>query len=184
MILPKIPLRIRAACMVLLVAMSPFLRSCGEVSYGFPLVAVEAGRPWVLKSFRLFYAALDILAVTALALAVYYLLRKKKDLLKGGMQGVAFYILCTWFGFIAVYPLSFLGDSSGAWGYITGIYLYFLYPFYAFTYDMHVLIPEAMEKSRFFGDADDIPLRIMYAVMVLAWFFLGYLRITIFRDRK
>ncbi len=184
MILPRTPRRLRMACFILLLSMTPFLRSCGDVSYGFPFVAIEAGSPYAIKNIRPLLIPANAAVITLLIACAARFLRKKSILLSGGMQGVVFYTLCTWFGFIAIYPLSLLGDSSSAWGYITGIYLYFLYPFYAFSYDLHLIIPSAIEKSRFFGDADDIPLRIMYAGMMIIWFFLGYLRLKILNRKE
>ena len=111
---------------------------------------------------------------------IKHLLRNKKDMLRSGMQGVMLYVGITWFAYLVIYPIS---GRIKILEYAAGVCLYFLYPFYAFAYDIHLMIPPAIEKSYFFGDADDIPLRLMYIVMIIVWFFLGNLRIRIARKR-
>ena len=179
--IPRIPRSLKIPAFTMLLAFTPFLRSCGDVSYGLPFVSIEAGSPYAFESARPLLMLINIAIAAACIFCIRYFLRNKKDILKGGTQGVLMYQIVTWIAYLVIYPVS---SNIKFVEYIAGIFLYFLYPFYAFAYDIHLMIPAVIEKSRFFGDADDIPLRLMYIAMMGIWFILGYIRIKISGKRK
>lgn len=178
--LPSIPHSVKVPALIIIISFTPFLRSCGDVSYGLPFVSIEAASPYALKSLRPLLMLANIAVVTACVLLIRHCLKNRKAFLRNGAQGVVLYLCITWFAYLVVYPLSV---HIKILEYLAGLCLYFLYPFYAFAYDIHVMIPASIEKSYFFGDADDIPLRLISIVMIGIWFLLGNLRVW-FKSRK
>ena len=155
---------------VLAFSLTPFLRSCGDVSYGYPLVTIEATSSFKPAGFRPLVFLINLAVISVIACMLLALTKRRSIILSGGIRGMGIYNIMVWAGYMVIYPLMPLNDVMG---YIAGIYLYFLYPPFTLMDNLQGIIPQRWATSWMFGDGDDIPLRIIYTCMVLLWFILG-----------
>jgi hypothetical protein len=154
----------------------PVIRSCGEVSYGFPTVAIEAGTPFEIEGISIPNTLLNIAIVSLLIFSLHYLYTKKLGnalYLREGMRFLYIYHFLILFGFWAVYWLSL--SKNDLMGYIVGAYSFLLYGPFLFFFELNIL-EGISENSTFFGDPDDIQMRIVYVFMGLLWFGVGVLK--------
>lgn len=175
----------RNAALALTIAFVPGLRSCGEVSFGFPGVAWAWGASTPAAP-RPLVALLDLVVVAALAAALWAVYRSRRTerargLLRGGVQGLAVYQALVVFGYAAVYPLARVHEADDALTVLIMAYAYFVHPFMAASSAVAGALPAAWAQAPLFGDADDIPVRLAYLVMWAAWFGLGALRVAFTR---
>jgi hypothetical protein len=172
----------------------PCLRSCGGISFGFPVVAyggqghaAHQGQSLV-ENLRPLNALLDLAVVGLVAVGLVALYRTRRGeraraLLRGGLQGLAVYQALVVLGYAVLYPVSMVHDGEDALSAFIIGYAYFIHPYYlTIAKQVGEALPQAWHDSSLFGDAVDLPMRLGYVVMWAAWFGLGALR-TVFTRR-
>jgi hypothetical protein len=170
----------RNAALALTIALVPGLRSCGEVSFGFPgVIWSTAARPPLQP--RPLVALLDLAVVGLAAAGLWALHRTRRSeraraLVRGGVQGLAVYQALVILGYAAVYPLARVHTGDDVVTVLIMIYAYTIHPYLAATSWASGVVPASWAQSPLFGDADDIPMRLGYLVMWAIWFGLGALR--------
>jgi hypothetical protein len=154
----------------------PVIRSCGEVSYGFPTVAIEAKTPFEIEGISIPNVIINIALVSLLVFGFYYLFTKKYSntlYLREGIRFLYIYHVLILFGFWVVYWLSL--SNMDFLGYIVGAYSFLIYGPFLFFIELDIL-ESFSENSRFFGDPDDLQMRLVYVFMGLLWFGIGVLK--------
>ncbi len=174
----------------LTIAFVPCLRSCGDLSFGFPAVAyavkdppIVSQRSVALPRFRPANALLDLAAVGLLAAGLVLLYRTRRSeraraLVRAGVQGLAVYQALVVIGYAVLYPIAIRHQGDDALTAFIAGYAYFIHPYFAATSYVAQALPEGWQASALFGDEDDLPMRLGYALMWAAWFGLGTLRLV------
>ena len=151
----------------------PVIRSCGNVSYGFPTVAIEAKSPFEIEHVSVPNIILNIAVVCSLILCIHFVYTRKINdslILREGFRFVYIYHVLILFGFCAIYWLGL--SENDLFGYIAGAYSILIYGPFLFFIELHIL-ENVSENSIFFGDSLDIQMRIVYVLMCFVWFLLG-----------
>lgn len=171
---------LRMAAILAMILFVPLMRSCGRIGAGFPFVAVsqeQGPRPsvhWAGLALNLAIGAMT--AVAAFAIARKVASARTRRILEGGFSFLGIYVALVYFGYLVVLPL--MGNSKD--GSLPGIlfvgYAFFIHPFFGIVSRMQSLFPESLSSSCLFGDGYDLPMRLGFALMCLAWFALGCLR--------
>lgn len=167
---------LKALALFLMVLFVPALRSCANVSYGFPTVVVEASDPFTFKDFHPWHLALNAVVLAAvfmvLAKSVFKNLEKKRKM-REGLKYLYFYNGMTYVGFWGVYWLmASKNDLVGA--FVMG-YSFLLYGPLFLVKGLD-LFPDLSRTSPLFGDSEDIKIRLLYVAMSCVWFFVGWFK--------
>ena len=152
-----------------LVSILPFVRSCGDVSLGFPTVSFELGKPhW----FNLIPFATNLIFLIIFSfLLVTFFKNKSSKAISFGVGFVIFYHAYYLFGYL-IYLSSVLGFLPFKLMDLTlGILQVTIYPFLLVSN----YFPIEKTFPIFYTDKLDITFRICYLVSVLLWFFVGFL---------
>jgi hypothetical protein len=164
---------LKVLVLFLMIAFVPSLRSCANVSYGFPSVIFEASDPFTVTTFHPWNLALNVVVLAALFIALYFLVfRRIRDNRKIGEGLKYLYIFngLEYVGFWGVYWL--ISSKSDVVGAIVMVYSVLLYgPFFLLN-DIGVFSAISRE-SALFGDEYDIKIRLVYVFMSTVWFAIG-----------
>jgi hypothetical protein len=152
----------------LLVSLLPFLRSCGNLSYGFPLPAVYTKTFFAVESASLFnFLVNSITALILSALFFLFLLRfKKYRPVRYAIISILIYHFLYLFGYFIVYPLSIALHLE-----IIQYYYFLLYPFNALLSGVSIT-------------SDDSIIRYLYVLSVILWAVAGFLLGTFIRAKR
>jgi len=167
---------VKAILLCVMIIFVPVIRSCGDVSYGFPTVAIEANAPFEIEGISIPNTIINIVIVSLLVFSLFYLFTRKYSKALYLWEGIRFlyvYHFLILFGFWAMYWLS-LGENDFL-GYIVGAYSFLIYGPFLFFIELNIL-ESFSENSIFFGDPEDIQMRIVYVLMGFVWFCVGVLK--------
>ena len=174
--------KVRIIAFFFFICFLPFLRSCGDVSMGFPAAAFSGKCIFVIESVNMTALCLNIAAAVLISAVAILISRRFSAgyLSASGIKGVIIYHALILAGYMVTHPLYTVFTNS-IMEYAAGIHLYILYPF-------HELLPfQPLDRlsadSGIYGDVLDLRLRIHYMIMVLIWFAAGCLTAYI-RMRK
>lgn len=170
----------KVACVTILILFIPALRSCGEVSSGFPFVAVNTGSDPGL-TFHWPNLALNAIIAGIAILAAFLALKRVrspaiKKALSSGLDFIGIYALLVHLGYYAVYPLLSNADELSVGGRIFLGYALFIHPYIEIVHDTADSFPSAIGDSPLYGDGYDFPMRVGFALMCALWFILGFLK--------
>ena len=148
-------------------AFAPSLRSCGHISYGFPVVAIEAKNPVAIEKIKPVNALINIIVIVV----IFFMLKKIMlndqfyRVFKDGLKGIHLYQLILFFSYLVIYWCIQISDK-----FLMMIYV--LYPFSSSLLNLdNPLLANFSENSQFFGDEFDIAVRLNYLCSLLLWFF-------------
>ena len=157
------------------IAFAPSLRSCGDISYGFPTVALEARDPITITELHPLNTLINIIIMVI----IFFLLKniitdnERHKIFKDGLKGVYSYQLLLFFSYFVLYWCINISDK-----FLMMIYV--LYPFSTTLLDLNKpLLENVSAKSRFFGDGFDIVVRLNYLSSLLLWFFAAIIIIRL-----
>lgn len=152
----------------------PFLRSCGDISMGFPAAAFSGKCIYAIESVNMTALGLNTAAMIVICTAAIFISRRCSPgyIAASGIKGVLIYHAVILAGYMVTHPL-YARFTNSIMEYAAGIHLYILYPF-------HELLPfQSLDRisaeSAIYGDVLDIRFRIHYLLMVLIWFTAGCL---------
>ena len=171
----KLPL-IKAILLCIVIIFVPVIRSCGNVSYGFPTVAIEAKTPFEIERISIPNTIINTVIVSLLAFSFHYLFTRINGnalYLEEGLRFLYIYHVLILFGFWAIYWLSL--SENDFLGYIVGAYSCLIYGPFLFFINLDIL-ESLSENSIYFGDPEDIQMRIVYVFMGFVWFSIGVLK--------
>lgn len=158
----------------LIVCFLPFIRSCGDVSMGFPAAAFSGSWVYSLDKVNLTGLLVNICVMILLIVIVIMVLKRWSPgrIVSAGIRGIVIYNVLIIAGYYVTYPL-FMLCHNWFMEYVAGIYLYSLYP-------LHELIEfgfldRLSESAVIYGDMYDIRFRLHYLLMTLCWFGAGCL---------
>jgi hypothetical protein len=149
------------------IAFAPSLRSCGDISYGFPTVAIEAKDPITITKFHPLNTLINFFVIGIIFILLKNILADIEGhrIFKYGLKGVYLYQLILFFSYFVLYWCIQISDKFL-------LMLYVLYPFSTTLLDLHKpLLETVSDNSRFFGDDFDIVIRLNYLSSLLLWFF-------------
>jgi len=151
----------------------PFLRSCGDISAGFPAAAFSGRSIVCIDAVNFSAIALNISILVILSALTMRMFRRRGPgrSVSSGIKAVVLYNLFSAAGYLFVHPL-YIYFSGVVTEYIAGIYLYFLYPVYALT-ELEFL-ENAARESILYGDVYDLKFRAYYLIMTAVWFCAGF----------
>lgn len=166
----------RATALFLMILFVPALRSCANVSYGFPTVVIEASDPFTIKAFHPWHLVLNALVLAAVFLALYRVVPttvRRDRKLREGFKCLFLYNGLTYVGFWGVYWL--IGSKNDLIGALVMGYSFLLYgPL--FLVKGFGLFSSLSRESPLFGDSEDIKVRLFYIAMSCVWFLAGWLK--------
>ena len=149
------------------IAFAPSLRSCGDISYGFPTVALEAKNPVTITELHPLNTLINIIIMVL----IFFLLKniiadnERHKIFKDGLKGIYLYQVILFFSYFVLYWCIKISDKFL-------MMLYVLYPFSTTLLDLNKpLLKTFSDNSRFFGDDFDIVIRLNYLSSLLLWFF-------------
>ena len=157
----------------IIICFLPFLRSCGDISAGFPVVVSAGNSILNFKHFRLAGLLINLIVLGTLCFIAIYMLEKKKisRYSMAGIKAVIFYHAIILSGYLIVHPLlQFFHNVVLEW--IGGIHLFIIYPVVQLVNISS--LEDISRNSALYGDIYDIKFRLIYLMMVLLWFFAGY----------
>jgi hypothetical protein len=168
---------IRAAVTVAMILFIPLMRSCGRISAGFPFVAISQGSGPGL-SFQWINLGLNLAVGLVAVLAVFFLMKAVKrpqtrQTLESGFSFLEIYVALVVIGYLIVLPLLVNSKDGTIAATFFMAYAFFIHPFFGIVTPMQSLFPESLASSSLFGDDYDLPMRLGFALMCLAWFALG-----------
>jgi hypothetical protein len=173
----------RIAGILFMIFFIPSLRSCGQITVGLPFVALsERSGPgfqfhWLNLSLNLAVAAVVILAA-ALALKAVKRAETRRTLMTG-FDFVGIYASLVFVGYLVVLPLCADSNDNTISGAIFVGYAFFIYPWFGIMSEIANSFPSAIAASPLFGENYDLPMRLGFLLMCLAWFGLGCLAASI-----
>jgi hypothetical protein len=157
------------------IAFAPSLRSCGDISYGFPTVAIEAKDPITITKFHPLNTLINFFVIGIIFILLKNILADIEGhrIFKYGLKGVYLYQLILFFSYFVLYWCIQISDKFL-------LMLYVLYPFSTTLLDLHKpLLETVSDNSRFFGDDFDIVIRLNYLSSLLLWFFAAIIIIRL-----
>jgi hypothetical protein len=176
----------RIAGILFLIFFIPSIRSCGRITVGLPFVALsERSGPgfqlhWLNLALNLAVAAVVILAA-ALALKAVKRAETRKTLM-AGFDFVGIYASLVLAGYLVVLPLCANSNDNTIGGAIFIGYAFFIYPWFDIMSEIANSFPNAIAASPLFGESYDLPMRLGFLLMCLAWFGLGCVMAAIARS--
>lgn len=178
--------RFKLVALILVVVFVPCLRSCGNLSLGFPAVIIGAGNGPV--DFKPLNGLLNVVIVVSVFLVLWQLYRRiqnpiRKKHLLAGFHSVLFYQALILFGYAVIYPFYPLVESGSLSDTLCMAYLLLIHPYFGLASWLSGIIPDSLALSFLFGDSLDIPMRLGYLVMCALWFALG-VTVSAFREKR
>jgi hypothetical protein len=180
---------VKIAFLAIFVCFLPNLRSCGNLSVGFPAVVYGSSAKVEPADFRLVNLAINIVSVGLSVLGLVFLYRRIRSdrgrrLVRSGFTFLGAYQVMLIFGYAVVYPLIInLGENTIV-AAVCMIYAFFIHPYLEIVQEISYLFPDALHTSFLFGDHYDVPMRIGYVLMCGLWFGLGVLKARFFNGKK
>jgi hypothetical protein len=176
----------RIAGILFMIFFIPSLRSCGQITVGLPFVAISERSSsgfhfhWLNLALNVAVAAVVILAATLALKAVKR--AKTRTTLMAGFDFVGIYASLVLVGYLVVLPLCANSKDNTIGGAIFIGYAFFIYPWFDIMSEIANSFPDAIAASPLFGDSYDLPMRLGFLLMCLAWFGLGCLAAAIARS--
>lgn len=165
---------IRVAGFFFIVCFLPFLRSCGDISVGFPAVAFSGKCIFTLASINAQGLFINMSVMVIMCAAAIYISRRRSPgpVVLAGLRAVIIYHIVILAGYLVSHPL-YVCFTNSLTEYIAGIHLYAIYPLHE-VFDLQSL-ERLSSGMKIYGDIFDMRFRIHYLVMVLFWFGAGCL---------
>lgn len=166
----------KVVALFFMIAFVPALRSCANVSYGFPSVIFEATDPYTVTTFHPWNLALNGVVLAVLFVALYFLVFKRlrdNRKIQEGLKYLYIFNGLEYVGFWGVYWL--ISSKSALVGALVMAYSFLLYGPLFLLNDLGIFT-DISRASPFFGDEYDIKIRVVYVFMSMVWFAIGCIK--------
>lgn len=175
---------LRVVALFLMIAFVPALRSCANVSYGFPSVIFEATDPFTITTFHPWNLALNGVVLAALFVVLYFLVFKRLQdnrKIQTGLKYLYIFNGLEYVGFWGIYWL--ISSKSDVIGALVMAYSFLLYGPLFLLNDLGIF-SNLSRESPLFGDEYDIKIRLVYVFMSAVWFAIGFIKQQIVGKRR
>ncbi len=164
--------KFRVAAFFFVVCFLPFLRSCGDISVGFPAAAFSGGSILAIERVNGISLAVNLAFMALLCVTVPRLLRRisEKSIIHGGIRAVVIYHILAVSAYLITHPV-YAKFMNHVTEYIAAFHLLVICPFF-WIFDFQALDSLGRDSS-LYGDMYDIKFRIFYVMMVSIWFGAG-----------
>ena len=162
---------------LLIISLLPFLRSCADVSYGFPTVSINSENPLEFQEYTPSGFIINFLFVIFTFIIIINLFNHKllkNDYVRGGLYSLLVYHI--------IYILSFTIYilAHGMPEFLAGVLMSIIYPTIFLLGEVSFL---EFTSAPLFPDVMDFKFRLSYILSILIYFMLGILIVHIIKKR-